>query len=72
MNKENASFTINSSDNNVLDPIQDNLYPVKNAHPNSITTCHVNVNSVRYKYVNIEDLLLKDLVDRMLISETKL
>ena len=72
MNKDNASFTINSSDNNVLDPIQDKLYPVKNAHPNSITTCHVNVNSVRYTHENIHDLLLKDLVDIMLISETKI
>jgi hypothetical protein len=36
------------------------------------TICHLNINSLRYKYDEIKDILLDKVVDCLIISETKL
>ena len=49
-----------------------NLKSIRNSHHKQLIFSHININSVRYKWYNITDILHDDLVDFVSISETKL
>ena len=42
------------------------------SHPKNLITGHLNINSVRNKFVEISDLLTENLIDILFLSETKL
>ena len=49
-----------------------NLKSIRNSHHKQLICSRININSVRYKWYNITDILHHDLVDFFSISETKL
>ena len=61
-----------NDDNDIMDPIHEILNSIKVKHPKNLLICHVNINSIRNKFDNIVDILLKGYIDCLAISETKL
>ena len=61
-----------NDDNDIMDPIHEILNSIKVKHPKNLVICHVNINSIRNKFDNIVDILLKGYIDCLAISETKL
>jgi len=41
-------------------------------HPNNFTCAYLNVNSIRYTFCSIKELLTKNTIDMLIIAETKL
>ena len=52
-------------------PPKDLLKKLKISNPNNLIVGHLNINSIRYKYECLNDIIDKN-VDILLISETKL
>ena len=48
------------------------LIDARKKHMKNFLICHLNINSLRYKYDEIKDILLDKVVDCLIISETKL
>ncbi|VDI73377.1 Hypothetical predicted protein, partial [Mytilus galloprovincialis] len=48
------------------------LKQVRNKHPNKFICSYLNINSLRYKFCAIKDLLSERIVDLLIIAETKL
>ena len=61
--------------NNLNENTADSLFPeVKNyklENPKNITISHLNVNSLRIKFISVEELI-KSTLDIFLVSETKI
>ncbi len=56
----------------ILDPIIDTLKTIRLKSPKSVILGHINVNSIRYKFYNVCDILNSGLIDVLAITETKL
>jgi hypothetical protein len=56
----------------VSDSLITNLKNLRNDHPKNIIATHVNINSLRNKFCDVDDLLSNGLTDIFCISETKL
>jgi hypothetical protein len=52
--------------------IFDNLIQVRKKHPNKFISSYLNINSLRYKFCSIKELLSRNIVDMLIIAETKL
>ena len=48
------------------------LIDARKKHAENFLICHLNINSLRYKYDEIKDMLLDKVVDCLIISKTKL
>jgi exonuclease III len=48
------------------------LYRVRKQHPNKFISSCLNINSIRYRFCSIKELLFKNIVDLLIIAETKL
>jgi hypothetical protein len=60
------SFT--DSKNDLFDSIKE----TRRENPNKFLCAYININSLRYKFCDIKELLTKNIVDLLFISETKL
>ena len=52
--------------------IFDNLIQVRKKHPNTFISSYININSLRYNFFSIKGLLSRNIVDMLIIAETKL
>ena len=52
--------------------IFDKLIQVRKKHPNKFISSYLNINSLRYKFCSIKELLSRNIVDMLIIAETKL
>ena len=52
--------------------IFDDLIQVRKKHPNKFISSYLNINSLRYKFCSIKGLLSRNIVDMLIIAETKL
>ena len=48
------------------------LIDIRTKHPKKFMTAHLNINSLRNKFIEIKELLSDKIVDVLFISETKL
>ena len=48
------------------------LIDIRKKHPKKFIAAHININSLRYKFIEIKELLTDKIVDVLFISETKL
>ena len=48
------------------------LIDVRKKHAENVLICHLYINSLRYIYDEIKDMLLDKVVDSLIISEVKL
>ncbi|CAG2237113.1 unnamed protein product [Mytilus edulis] len=77
-----SDITVPTSDVNTEAPILDQddashdifheLYTVRKKHPNKFISSYLNINSLRYKFCSIQELLCKNIVDLLIIAETKI
>ena len=67
----NSESLINDTSGLDDDPFE-SLLTCRRKHINNFLVSHLNINSFRYKFYNICDLLDKQGVDMLIISETKL
>jgi hypothetical protein len=63
-NEENSE----KMDNDVFCEIRE----VKKQHPDKFIAAHLNINSLRHKFIEIKDLMTDKLADIMFFSETKI
>ena len=47
------------------------LSHVRKSHPRKLITCHLNINSLRYKFDEIKPVFIDKIDDILLISESK-
>jgi hypothetical protein len=52
--------------------IFDELIDTRKKHPDTFMCSFLNINSNRYKFCSIKDLLLANTIDMLIIAETKL
>ena len=69
--KTSGSSNCNVHENTSLDLFQD-LMNVRKRHPDKLLCAYLNINSMRYKFDYIRDLLQRNIVDLFFIAETKL
>jgi hypothetical protein len=48
------------------------LRDVRRSYPKNVMAAHLNINSLRYKFDEIKEVLTENIVDLLIISETKL
>jgi endonuclease IV len=48
------------------------LRDVRRSYPKNFMAAHLNINSLRYKFDEIKEVLTDNIVDLLIISETKL
>jgi hypothetical protein len=48
------------------------LRDVQRSYPKNVMAAHMNINSLRYKFDKIKEVLTDNIVDLLIISETKL
>ena len=61
----------NSPDSDKYD-VYDKLRTLKNENKKRSVICHLNINSIRYKFDELREILDDKLVDMLIISETKI
>ena len=61
----------NSPDSDKYD-VYDKLRTLKNENKKRPVICHLNINSIRYKFDELREILDDKLVDMLIISETKI
>ena len=61
----------NSPDSDKYD-VYDKLRTLKNENKKKTVICHLNINSIRYKFDELREILDDKLVDMLIISETKI
>ena len=70
--------SINTSTNSSLDTddhvnsVFETLKESRRKHPTNFTAAYININSVRYKFDEIKELLTDKIVDFLVIAETKI
>ena len=69
-NADISSLSLSSEGSNIN--IFTELIDARKKHTKNFLICHLNINSLRYKYDEIKDILLDKVVDCLIISETKL
>ena len=48
------------------------LIDIRKKYTNNFLICHLNINSMRYKFDEIKELLFDKVVDCLIVSETKI
>ncbi|KAK3087255.1 hypothetical protein FSP39_003689 [Pinctada imbricata] len=48
------------------------LTKLRKTHPNKLLCAYLNINSIRYKYDSIKDVLQRNIIDLLFLSETKI
>lgn len=70
-NDTNIELSINIDETNQQSVFEE-LKDVKKKHPRKFIVAHLNINSMKFKFVEIEELLNEKTVDLLFISETKI
>ena len=70
-NTTDNSFSTESSENEKYD-IFDVLRKLKNENKNRPVSSHLNINSIRYKFDDLKQILDDNLTDLLIVSETKM
>ena len=70
-NDTNIELSINIDETNQQSVFEE-LKDVKKKHPKKFIVAHLNINSMKFKFVGIEELLNEKTVDVLFISETKI
>ncbi|XP_063420709.1 uncharacterized protein LOC134705924 [Mytilus trossulus] len=68
MNTSNSSSSSESSGSDIFTELRE----ARKKHINNFHICHLNINSMRYKFDELKPILLDKIVDCLIISETKL
>ncbi|KAL4227059.1 hypothetical protein ACF0H5_015033 [Mactra antiquata] len=67
-----SNTSISSSDDRLHTNCYDELHQIRNQHKSKFLVCHMNINSLRNKFMEIYDIFSNNLCDLFFISETKL
>ncbi|CAG2192289.1 unnamed protein product [Mytilus edulis] len=68
MNTSNSSSSTEGSGSDIFTELRE----ARKKHINNFHICHLNINSMRYKFDELKPILLDKIVDCLIISETKL
>ncbi|XP_071120097.1 uncharacterized protein [Mytilus edulis] len=68
MNTSNSSSSSESSGSDIFTELRE----ARKKHINNFHICHLNINSMQYKFDELKPILLDKIVDCLIISETKL
>jgi hypothetical protein len=56
----------------IICDVFDQIKDLKRKHPNTLLTAYLNINSFRYRYCHIKELLVNNTVDVLFLAETKI
>jgi len=65
---EFPTYQVDDDNCDVFDQIKD----LKRKHPNKLLAAYLNINSFRYKFCHIQELLVNNTVDVLFLAETKI
>ena len=66
------SSDISSCNTSSMDSPFEELRDIRKSHPNKFIIAHLNINSLKSKYIEIHELLKDKMFDQLFIAETKL
>ncbi|CAG2195891.1 unnamed protein product [Mytilus edulis] len=76
ISSECGSINVNNISNVNIEDVEQNIFDelkgVRIKHPNNFHCAYLNINSFRNKFSSIKDLLNDNLVDMIIVAETKL
>ena len=72
LNTSDVTALLNKSTDSSSEDIFGDLRSVRNDHPKNLIFGHININSIRYKFDTLREILDKNDVDILVIEETKL
>ena len=65
---QNDTFGVNTDEYSVFDSLRES----RKKHPNNFAEAYININSVKYKFNELKELLDDKIVDLLVVAETKL
>ena len=71
-NLTGSSLSSTHDENNETYDIFNELTEQRKKHPETFTCAYLNINSIRYKFCSIKQLLTTNTVDMLIIAETKI
>jgi hypothetical protein len=71
-NLTGSSLSSTRDENNETYDIFNELTEQRKKHPETFTCAYLNINSIRYKFCSIKQLLTTNTVDMLIIAETKI